>query len=373
MFLILHFTRDRFKNVGKEIVIEGNAVQFRGVQKHYQGKLQAEIEFAGALKNDQVLTILGSSELTATPWAPYHYFPDSLGIPVVAFGHAYHQMFSMFCELLTMKDYLEDSKIAILISPGWFATEGTNIEAFLQFVRPNFLNAIVADHDIPGKYKRYMGRYVSENIADIESPSKSLLFLAEMYGWEVPIFSEYVYDIKSSRLDRVRFDVTADSTFVLSTVNVNWDSIGAALQQTFVSGITSNNMYVYDEYYKNYIIGDDGKEKWGDAKEITLSTNTEFQDFLMLIDLLKTYKCKASFVIQAMNPYYYRDLENYSEAISDMKRIMDENGFPYLDMYVTNKADYEPATLMDVMHLGDYGWIRINDFLTDTYYGDLEK
>ena len=43
-------------------------------------------------------------------------------------------------------------------------------------------------------------------------------------------------------------------------------------------------------------------------------------------------------------------------------------GFPSLNMYVPKKEDYQPATLKDVMHLGDYGWMTINEFLMETYH-----
>ena len=36
-------------------------------------------------------------------------------------------------------------------------------------------------------------------------------------------------------------------------------------------------------------------------------------------------------------------------------------------MFVTKKQDYEPGTLNDIMHIGDYGWMRVNEFLVKTY------
>jgi poly-D-alanine transfer protein DltD len=36
-------------------------------------------------------------------------------------------------------------------------------------------------------------------------------------------------------------------------------------------------------------------------------------------------------------------------------------------MYVSDTASYDKGTLMDVMHLGDYGWMQINEFLVEQF------
>jgi poly-D-alanine transfer protein DltD len=37
-------------------------------------------------------------------------------------------------------------------------------------------------------------------------------------------------------------------------------------------------------------------------------------------------------------------------------------------MHVNTKEDYEPGVLKDVMHLGSYGWMKINMFLEKQYH-----
>jgi len=37
-------------------------------------------------------------------------------------------------------------------------------------------------------------------------------------------------------------------------------------------------------------------------------------------------------------------------------------------MYAPTKEAYDPGVLKDVMHLGDYGWMKINYFLDSLYY-----
>ena len=47
----------------------------------------------------------------------------------------------------------------------------------------------------------------------------------------------------------------------------------------------------------------------------------------------------------ALNPYYYNEVGNNKELIEVLTNILDENSIPYLNMYASNKDEYEPGTL----------------------------
>lgn len=111
--------------------IKTPAVESRGRYVNCQD-IKAQIEFIGSLKNKSGLTLLGSSEFSDSPYSPYYFLPDSIGIPTIAIGHAYHQNLSIACELLAAGDALEGANVCIILSPGWFQTDGTNIQAFLE-------------------------------------------------------------------------------------------------------------------------------------------------------------------------------------------------------------------------------------------------
>ena len=46
-----------------------------------------------------------------------------------------------------------------------------------------------------------------------------------------------------------------------------------------------------------------------------------------------------------------------------VKRYIHQNNFTYFDMFVSDSKKYDPGVLTDIMHLGDYGWMKINEFL----------
>ncbi len=129
-------------------IISGKQQAHRGVYYNLLGSENDELEFMASLKNPDQLTIFGSSELSDSPYCSHNFLPDSMGIPAVAFGHAFHQSFSILCELLAGYNFLKNSKICIVISPSWFSTSGTNTEAFTEFVLPNFLKNIACNSAI---------------------------------------------------------------------------------------------------------------------------------------------------------------------------------------------------------------------------------
>lgn len=348
--------------------ISGHRSIFRASQANFDSGNQAEIELAGSLQDSNSLTLMGSSEFQGFTYSSYFFIPDSLQIPTVGFGHAFHQNFAIYCELLAMQKHLKKSKICIFLSPGWFETEGTNIEAFLEFVRPHFLSSIIQNNQIPLSDKLEIGRYISSKINEIEKPNVNLLYLKDLYGHQqIPFFNKLLQ--RKYPIENVEYSVKSTSSKKINSTpkKINWNATKTRLQQTFLSSIKSNSIYVSDEYYTTYLIDKKGVYTPGTVNPVNIESNREFKDFLLLVDLLKRNECEASFVMQPLHVYHYQHLEKFNVILDSINSVLEKNKFPFFNLFVTNKKDYEPGTLNDIMHLGDYGWMRINQFLTTTY------
>ena len=68
-----------------------------------------------------------------------------------------------------------------------------------------------------------------------------------------------------------------------------------------------------------------------------------------------------------LNPYHYNNLKEFNPVMKEIKNTIESNNFPYLNMFVTEGKQFEPGILHDIMHTNDYGWMKINKFLYDTY------
>ncbi|MNJ84368.1 hypothetical protein D3C87_18190 [compost metagenome] len=369
--LILLFFADYLVSGGfeaeshKETVVSGVSESVRGSFSNCTKK-QAEIELMGSLQSKDKLTVLGSSELQDLPYTCYYFLPDSLGIKTTGFGHAYHQNLSIACELLAAGDRLNNANVCVILSPGWFQTEGTNIEAFLEFVRPNFLRSIIHDSSIPEQNKLHIANYVWDYFKDINNPSRELLYFRNMWtckrkGVTSKSFTSYTL----SQIEKVKYAVTVKQPQLTKPAKVfQWEKTKDRLQKEFLKTCTNNNIYVDSFYFKEYLLVDGVYEK---SRMQPLSPGREFEDFKLVVEILKRHNCHATFVLQPYNPHHQDDLSQFNPVRNLIKKELTKAGFPLLDLYVTDTKSYTPGILKDIMHPGDRGWMEINWFLAKHY------
>lgn len=349
-------------------IISGTQQRVRGNFSNCVAGPQDELELAAALKNPRVLTIMGSSELGSDRYSSYFFLSDSLNMPAIGYGHAYHQSFSMYCELLAMEEFLDSSRICFVISPGWFDTQGTHTQAFLEFVRPAFLRSIATNPRLQPEARMEVARFVYEHRSEIEDPGPTLSYFAALYrSRHIPLYHSFV-ESWGSTLQGVKYEVKTADIPSRPEIHIDWDKRLKQLQDTFVHAVTNNELYVGNAYYSKYLLDEQGVPRKAKAIEPDpLATNRELADFMLLLNLLESRNVRASFVIQPLNPYYYHDLEKYNEIIALLEERIRSKGYPCFNMFVSDKKDYEPGTLRDIMHLGDYGWLKISRFLKTSY------
>ncbi|MNJ86139.1 hypothetical protein D3C87_36260 [compost metagenome] len=351
-------------NAAETEIVSGVAVSERGMFNNCTKK-QAEIELMGSLQDKSKLSVFGSSELQDLPYSCFLFLPDSMGIKTTGFGHAYHQNLSIACELLAAGDKLNGANVCVILSPGWFESEGTNIEAFLEFVRPNFIRSIVHNPSIPKKDKLHIANYVHDHFSDINDPSNELIYLNSMSMYENKKWIPNTFEKYSlQRLKKVEYRVTSKKTGKKTPFPVDWELTKNRLQQEFLKTCTNNSIYVDSFYYTTYLLKDG---KFSKSKMDPVELGDEFNDFKLVVEILKRHHCNATFVLQPLNPYNYDDLSQFDHVRSQIKSELKKAGFPLLDMYVTNTKEYTPGILKDIMHPSNRGWMEINAFLTDHY------
>ena len=71
--------------------------------------------------------------------------------------------------------------------------------------------------------------------------------------------------------------------------------------------------------------------------------------------------------MQPMNPFYYKKLNTLSPTLDSIQTLVRLNGFSYVNLMEMDTAKYKKGMLNDVMHLGDLGWLSIDEFLLNTY------
>ena len=143
---------------------------------------------------------------------------------------------------------------------------------------------------------------------------------------------------------------------------VNWDSLRRVTRAETLSKATNNEMGIENEYFSTYI-----QQKKGNIYPVPRWANREMDDYSMLVDLLHRSGANASFIISPLNPYYFKNLSELQPVIDELESKMTSSGFPYLNLFTTDTTNYDKAVLSDVMHMSEYGWLKVDEFIVHRY------
>ena len=365
------FLKDiNFEN--KQIIrgVQSDSIRF---QANYAEGIAGEINFISALRNKNSICLLGSSEFgnDKIRYYPHDFLKDSMKMNVFSFGHAFHQCFSMYCQLLANQADLKNANICIVLSPGWFITNGTNIEAFLEFVPENYLKRIINSPLITKPEILRIAKYINKNFDLINEPSSSLIYLDRLYEYRNYAYLEKFNEVYKNKINDVQYDL---KLMPISTpVKSSNTLIRRKLKLKFLSEIKSNSIFVNDDYYYQHLSTKEKPYKQTLIESKLFLNRTELKDFHLLLDLLKKNNCKASFIFQPLNNYHYKGIEKFKQTKHEILSMLKKYGYPVLDMFTLNRNEFEPGILNDVMHTGDYGWTKINQFIYQTYLNALSK
>lgn len=351
-----------------EIFSSDDLKQEKRFLKNYNQSAENEIQVARSLARKNQLTIFGSSELAGgeRPGLANNFLPDSLGIPVLAIGHGYHELFAIYCELLYFRRFLPQSKIHIVLSPGWFEDgKGTLPQSFLEYVPPHFISHVVNDTLLPAHHLKYLAKSYDENYSTELSGKRLEYKYLEAYNRNIPSNSE-----------------VKKSLFLKHHLMVSDDGIGMAnsekkwkkwLSDSKLNSLKSlNDFFIDSSYFKKYVSDQKGDLKLISVGEIPHKNNSELADLKKILELTKEQNCDISFVMQPLNPYHYYHLNNYQPLMDSIEGLMAEFELTenYLNLFVTTKEEYEPGILTDVMHFSDYGWMKVNQFLYERHFNN---
>jgi poly-D-alanine transfer protein DltD len=353
--------------------IKGNQEEATRIQVNYSNGIQGELNFVGSLINKNNICLLGSSEFgnDNLKFYPYYFLKDSLNMRLFAYGHAHHQCFSIYSQLVANQQELKNANVCIILSPSWFLTEGTNIEAFIEFVPENYLKRIIHSPLVSKEEKLKIGEYVYNHFDLINEPTLSLTYLANLYKYRnYPFFEKWV-NLYKSKISDIKYDIKLLPK--TTPIQTSKSLIKKELKVQYLNNIKSNQIYVNDAYYLEYLSTKEHSYEPSIIEDKLFKNRTEFKDFTLLVNLLKKNNCNASFIFQPLNNYHYNGIEKFKPLKKEILSLLKKNNFPIYDLFSLSKKEFEPGVLNDIMHTGEYGWTKINQFIYDTYYKTLSK
>ncbi len=353
--------------------------------RFYPNDITHEMTLAVALKK-RVPVLFGSSELTShhLPGIAYRFFcREQSNDQFLAVGHAGFQCLAILTTLAANKPVLKESKITIILSPGWFEKQyasGTSLTSFFEFCPPGYLYQIYRDSSIDASTRRHLEQYIYSNYDKISKPDAVLRAMGKKKELPLNSFFNYPFqktdDAEIALQEQHDFYLTAQNRLMkqlsdlhttpyhFSNRNVNWDSLFKASENNFKLISNTNDIGVENSYYESWL-KDHPKKK---VEAVDLEHNQEYQDFEALVHFLQANKIKPLFVIMPLNPLAHENLEVLSPTMQKVSGLLEEKGFKTLNMYEQNVTSYRKGVLEDIMHPYDLGWYQIDRFILSNYH-----
>ncbi len=363
------------------VVISLFYVSKNEILNYYAKPLQDSLQKTISLQNDLEsgkIVVFGSSELVINPnqkFLPQNYFNNDLKLPLRIQGNEGQQSFAILSQLAAYHGELikENAKVVILLSPSWFTgsnNNGTTIPKFLEFMYPGMMNKLYFQSEIDDSYKILINNYVKNNISYIKNPN----FIYE-YS-----FNELEEDYLNNEIKKFlikSFDNRDINPPIVTYKNpiLNYESL--KIEANKIATPSTNNSYgISDEYFTKHIEPSIkiGSFPYSIIVPSELDKNQEYQDLLVLLELLKSYKIKPLFVMQDLHPYVFeKNRDEMTTIMSTIKSKIEENNYGYLDMWTYKKENYEMGTLIDIVHSGELGWVKINQKIIEHFITKEEK
>lgn len=353
--------------------------------KFYPNDITHEMALAVALKQ-RVPVLFGSSELTShhLPGIAYRFFcRENSNDRFLAVGHAGFQCLAILTTLAANKPVLKESKITIILSPGWFEKQyasGTSLTSFFEFCPPDYLYQIYKDTSIDASTRRHLEQYIYTNYDKISKPDAVLRAMGKKQGLPLNSFFNYPFqktdDTEITLQEHVDFYLTAQhrlmeqlsgletTPYHFSDRNVNWDSLFKVSENNFKLLSNTNNLGVENSYYESWLKGRPKKK----VEAVDPEHNPEYKDFEALVHFLRQNKIKPLFVIMPLNPLAHENLEVLNPTMQQVSGLLKEQGFNTLNMYEQNLRPYRKGVLEDIMHPYDLGWYQIDRFILSNYH-----
>ncbi|MNS93468.1 hypothetical protein D3C72_1276460 [compost metagenome] len=144
---------------------------------------------------------------------------------------------------------------------------------------------------------------------------------------------------------------------------VDWDALAGEAQAAEQALMTGNRYAVRDEFFNKYLraIPEGGKTAYLPQP---LTGRDELRELDALMALLRQRGADALFVMQPLHPMVFNDLDRFEPVRRQVAALCQRYAMTCMDMY---DAPFEVGTLRDVQHLGELGWLRVNQKIAEVF------
>lgn len=326
---------------------------------------------SNALREDKTLVLLGSSELDpafARHFTPTDFFPQTHLARVMSFGRAGFETLGIYGLLTTLRPHLNaGSRVVIMLSPSWFKSTDLSPKTFNEDFNDTALLQIYLNDDPRSVFHDYLTAHQPQ-FSDMTSTQE--MFLGDpstMLDWSLPGFLVRTINARAySQREKLDLGLAALANPLAEEhydagngSALPWDQYEALGRKLELASSRGNELWVRTKFYRMFI----RRRAAGYTHYYPQRMNSEpeMNGLRLLLQLLKTNKVRALFIMQPINSRVYDDASSFDALDARITGLCREYGMGYLDMY---GQPLEQGVLGDGQHLGELGWERVDREIT---------
>lgn len=331
------------------------------------------------LQEPNSMPLYGSSELNRfDPFHPYNY-ARATNAPYSTFmiGRGGMQSITHFLNFAAQEKNLKDKKIVFIVSPQWFTKKGMGELHF----SPNYsmLHAydLAYNKDIDVKLRnRAMERLLEFETVNRDQLLRTIYQYQLSNGKERPIVGRLAMlaghfqkallekkDLYYSLFPRESHKLKSNDKLV---ANQTFEQQLKNAEKYGKKRVT-NDLMIENKFYKRLVNANLTKFK-GSRKNEDYTVSPEYEDFQLVIDILKDAGAKPLFISIPVNGYWY-DYNEYPQErrqkyYEKMEQVLTNANVPYVNF---SDHEYDPYFIMDTIHIAWKGWVYVDQEL-DNYW-----
>ena len=327
------------------------------------------------LDDSNNLFLFGSSEMSINvKQNSIKLFPiKGADYSVSCFGRGYVQDLQQ-ATYIGGSDIKPEQKIAYILSLQWFDnSDGVKADKFaanfsqIQFY--NFLN----NPKISEENKQYYCKRVYSLLEEADKYPAEALYarlysdsnLLKKIGMVImtPYYkiSNYLSEIKDKALIYKEMKKLPEKSPEKELQDINWDEEEKKIDMENEEEVSTNQFYLSDDFY-NKNIKDDLDYLKGYLDGNDLLSSVEMNDFKFFLSVCRDLNIKPYIIMPPVNGWYYDylglDKDERYQYYDEIDTLSKEQGLDVLDL---REYEYKKDFLMDVMHLGEEGWLKVSE------------
>lgn len=330
------------------------------------------------LEDPHYLPMYGSSELSRLDqFHPSNYFKvNQAGFTPFLIGRGGTESLIHFLNFSEHTQQLKGKKLVFVLSPQWFQPKGADESHFV----PNYSTLQGYDLAFNQKLDPKLKKQAIQRLLHY-TPVKNDIMLSTLYraelsnDWriqkEASLIRPFAYMYRAILHKKDLYYTLAGGVQrhrVISHAvkNKSWQQLQAEANRIGKHQANNNSFYVINSQYNKLKARIPSLKNY--KKGASYGKSLEYQDFQLVLDLLKESGAKPLFISVPVNGVWY-DYTGFPKSgrTSYYKRIkqqIEAEGFQVADF---SKHEYDPYFMKDTIHIGWKGWVYTDKAIQDWY------